>query len=256
MIDKVVVITGASGGIGAAVAEQLAKEGASLVLVARRKDALEEVARKCGKAAYAVVADVTRREDVKRLVAESLARFGRVDVWINNVGQGITRMPSQLTDDDIDDVMRVNVKSAMYGMQEILPHFKERGDGHVINISSMLGRIPYAVFRSAYSASKFFLNALTDVFRAEVQQTHPNIQYSLVSPGVVRTEFGKNARHGGPDSRELPGSQSAEEVAAVIVDIVKTRKPDVYTRAGAARTIAEHYAKIGEDPAAANQPAG
>lgn len=255
MIDKVIVITGASGGIGAAVAEQLAKEGASLVLVARRKGALDEVAGKCGKSAYAVVADVTKREDVKRAVAESLARFGRVDVWINNVGQGITRMPSQLTDEDIDDVMRVNVKSAMYGMQEILPHFKERGDGHIINVSSMLGRIPYAVFRSAYSASKFFLNALTDVFRAEVQQTHPNIQYSLVSPGVVRTEFGRNARHGGPDSRELPGSQSAEEVAAVIVDIVKTRKPDVYTRSGAARMIANHYAKIGEDPVGADTPA-
>jgi short-subunit dehydrogenase len=248
MIDKVVVITGASGGIGAATAKQLAGEGASLVLVARRKEALEETARSCGGRACTIVADVTNRDDVKRVVAESLAKFGRVDVWINNVGQGITRMPSQLTDEDIDDVMRVNVKSAMYGMQEILPHFKARGDGHIINISSMLGRIPFAVFRSAYSASKFFLNALTDVFRAEVQQTHPNIQYSLVSPGVVRTEFGQNARHGGPDSRELPGSQSAEEVAAVIVDVVKSRKPDVYTREGATRMISEHYAKIGEDP--------
>lgn len=249
MIDKVVVITGASGGIGAAVARQLAREGASLVLVARRKEALAEVARGCDGRAYPIVADVTNRDEVKRVVAESLAKYGRVDVWINNVGQGITRMPSLLTDDDIDDVMRVNVKSAMYGMQEILPHFKARGEGHIINISSMLGRIPYAVFRSAYSASKFFLNALTDVFRAEVQQTHPNIQYSLVSPGVVRTEFGVNARHGGPDSRELPGSQSAEEVAAVIVDVVKTRKADVYTREGATRMISEHYAKIGEDPA-------
>ena len=252
MIDKVVVITGASGGIGAAVAEQLCREGASVVLVARRNDALDDVARRCGPTAHAIVADATSREEVKRVVAAAIAKFGRVDVWINNVGQGITRMPSELTDEDIDEVMRVNVKSALYGMQEILPHFKARGDGHVINISSMLGRIPFAVFRSAYSASKFFLNALTDVFRAEVQQTHPGIQFSLVSPGVVRTEFGRNARHGGPDSRELPGSQSAEEVAAVIVDVVKTRRPDVYTRPGAARMVAEHYANIGEDP----RPAG
>jgi hypothetical protein len=70
-----------------------------------------------------------------------------------------------------------------------------------------------------------------------------------VSPGVVRTGFGRNALHGGPDSRELPGSQSAEEVAAVIVDVVKTRKADVYTRAGSAESVAEYYAKIGVDPA-------
>jgi short-subunit dehydrogenase len=247
-IDKVVVITGASGGIGAAVARQLAKEGASVVLVARRKDALDEIAAGCAGRAHTIVADVTSRDDVRRVARESIEKFGRVDVWINNVGQGITRLPSELTDDDIDEVMRVNVKSALYGMQEILPHFKARGDGHVINISSLLGRVPFAVFRSAYSASKFFLNALTAMFRAEVQQTHPGIQFSLVSPGVVRTEFGRNALHGGPDSRELPGSQSAEEVAAVIVDVVKTGKPDVYTRAGSAQSIAEHYAKIGADP--------
>jgi len=144
--------------------------------------------------------------------------------------------------------MRVNVKSALYGMQEILPHFKARGEGHVINISSLLGRVPFAVFRSSYSASKFFLNALTLMFRAEVQQTHPDIQVSLVSPGVVRTGFGKNAIHGGPDSNSLPGSQSAEEVAAVIVGVVKTRQPDVYTRPGSAQSVADYYAKIGADP--------
>src|SRR3954470_1332126 len=100
MIDKVIVITGASGGIGAAAARQLAKEGASLALVARRRDALEEVARSCGDRAHPIVADATNRAEVKRVVAEALAKFGHVDVWINNVGQGITRMPSELTDQD------------------------------------------------------------------------------------------------------------------------------------------------------------
>jgi short-subunit dehydrogenase len=220
-----------------------------VVLVARRRDALEAVAVECGKRVHAVVADVTVRDQVRSVAREALAKFGRVDVWINNVGQGITRLPSALTDEDIDEVMRVNVKSALYGMQEILPHFKSRNEGHVVNVSSMLGRIPFAVFRSSYSAAKFFLNALTAMFRAEIQQTHPTIQFSLVSPGVVRTGFGRNALHGGPDSRELPGSQSAEEVAAVIVDVVKTRKADVYTRARSAESVAEYYAKIGVDPA-------
>ena len=231
--DKVVVITGASGGIGAALAELLAHQGASVAIVARRREALEAVARRCGDRAHVVVADVTHREEVRRVVSESIARFGHIDVWVNNVGQGITRNPSELTDEDIDEVMRVNVKSALYGMQEVLPHFKERGAGQIINVSSMLGRIPFAIFRSAYSAAKHFLNALTAMMRAEVQQTHPGIQVSVVSPGVVRTDFGRNAMHGGPDSNSLPGSQSAEEVAAVIADVIESRRPDVYTRAGA-----------------------
>ncbi len=248
MRDKVVVITGASGGIGAAVAKLVASRGGSVVLVARRKDALDQVAGRCGENAMPIVADMTKRDDVRRIVSESLARFGHVDVWINNVGQGITRVPSQLTDEDIDDIVRINVKSALYGMQEILPHFKERNDGQIVNVSSMLGRIPFAVIRSAYNGAKHFLNALTANFRTEVQETHPGIQFTLVSPGVVRTEFGKNARHGGPDSRELPNSQSAEEVAAVIVAAIDSRVADVYTRAGAHNRVLQYYDEVGVDP--------
>ena len=247
MDEKVVVITGASAGIGAATAELLASRGLSVVLVARRKDALASVAARCGARALATVADVGRREEVRRVVAEALARFGRIDVWVNNVGRGISRAPSELTDEDVDEVMRLNVKSALYGMQEVLPHFKARGTGHVINVSSMLGRIPFATIRSAYCGAKHFLNALTATFRAELQQTHPGIQVSLVSPPVVRTEFGLNALHGGPDSRQLPDSQSAEEVAAVIAEVIASRRPDVYTRKGARERGAGYYAALGED---------
>jgi NADP-dependent 3-hydroxy acid dehydrogenase YdfG len=246
--EKVVVITGASSGIGAALAQALASEGAAVVLVARRADVLRAVANKCGDRALAVVADMTRRDDVQRVVRESVGRFGKIDVWVNNVGQGITRPPSQLTDEDIDDVVQVNVKSALYGMQEVLPHFKERGTGQVVNVSSMLGRIPSALFRSAYCGAKHFLNALTATFRAEVQQTHPDIQFSLVSPGVVRTEFGLNARHGGPDSRQLPDSQSAEEVAQVIVQVIASRQPDVYTRPGAHDRVVSYFTSVAVDP--------
>jgi len=248
MRDKVIVITGASGGIGAALAREVSKRGASVVLVARREEVLADVARACGERAHPIVADVTRREEVRRIVAESLARFGRIDVWVNNVGQGISRLPTQLTGQDIDDIVKINVKSALYGMQEVLPHFKERGEGHVINVSSMLGRTPFAVIRSAYNGAKHFLNALTANFRDEVQPTHPGIQFSLVSPGVVSTDFGLNARHGGPDSRSLPNTQTAEEVAAVIAGVIETRRPDVYTRSGARERIAAYYASVGEDP--------
>jgi len=244
----IVVITGASGGIGAALGRELARRGASVVLMARRRSELEAVARDCGPNALAVVADVSRRGDVRRAVEEALRRFGHVDVWVNNAGQGITRPPSELTDEDVDFIMRANVLSALYGMQEILPHFRERGRGQVLNVSSMLGRIPFAVIRSAYTGAKHFLNALTANMRAEVQATHPDIQFTLVSPGVVRTDFGKNALHGGPDSRSFPESQSAEEVAAVIADAIESRRPDVYTRAGARERVAGYYASVGEDP--------
>lgn len=244
----VVVITGASSGIGAETAEVLARRGMSVVLVARRKEALEEVAARCAGLAHAIVADVTVRTEVRRVVDETLARFGVIDVWINNVGQGITRPPSQLTDEDVDEIMRVNVKSALYGMQEVLPHFRSRDAGQVINVSSLLGRLPFAVVRSAYCGAKHFLNALTTTFRLEVQQTHPGIQFTLVSPGVVRTDFGLNARHGGPDSRELPDSQEVGEVAVVIADVIASREPDVYTRAGAQARVAGYYASAGIDP--------
>ena len=248
MSDKVIVITGASSGIGEAVGLLLAQRKHAVVLTARRRDALNAVAERCEGRALAIPADMTIRAEVKRTVAESLAAFGRIDVWINNVGQGITRPPSMLTDKDIDDVMQVNVKSALYGMQEVLPHFKERGEGHVINVSSMLGRIPYAMIRSAYCGAKHFLNALTVTIREEVQATHPGIQFSLVSPGVVRTEFGNNALHGGPDSRSFPQSQSAEEVAIVMADMIETRVADVYTRKGAHQVVIDYYSKTGADP--------
>lgn len=248
-MDKVIVITGASSGIGAALADLLAARGASLVLVARRDHALREVAARCGERALPIAADVGLRDDVRRVVRDALAHFGRIDVWVNNAGQGITRPPSQLTDEDVDEMVRANVKSALYGMQEVLPHFTARGSGHVINVSSMLGRVPSVVVRSAYNGAKHFLNALTANFRAELQQTYPDIQFSLVSPGVVRTDFGLNARHGGPDSRRLPGAQGAEEVAEVIAGVIESRKPDVYTRKGARDMVLAYISSLGEDPA-------
>jgi len=243
-----VVITGASGGIGAELTRQLTAHGARVVLVARRGDALREVAARCGDRAIPIAADVTRRDEVQRVVRESLDRLGYINVWVNNVGRGISRMPSELRDEDVDDMIRANVKSALYGMQEILPHFRERGRGQVVNVSSMLGRLPLSTVRSAYNGAKHFLNALTASFRDELRQSVPGVEVTLVSPGVVRTDFGLNALHGGLDSRELPNSQSADEVAAVIVGAIRTGKPDVYTRVGARQAVIGYFSRTGEDP--------
>jgi short-subunit dehydrogenase len=106
----------------------------------------------------------------------------------------------------------------------------------------MLGRVPFAVIRSAYSASKHFLNAITANIREEVHATHPLIQVSLVLPGVVATEFGLHARHGGVDSRAFPGAQTPEEVAQVIADVIESRRADVYTRPDGQQMVARYYA--------------
>ena len=252
-LDKVIVVTGASGGIGAAFAERAGARGAKIVLTARREPELRAVAARSGADALAVAADVTRREDVKRILDAALERFGRVDVWVNNAGRGITRPVAELTDEDFDDMMRVNVKSALYGMQAVLPHFQARGSGHIINVSSMLGRVPFAPARSAYCAAKHALNALTATLRLDLRERFPGIHVSTVSPGVVSTEFGVHAVGGGMDSRKLPNAQPPEEVADVILELIEHPKADVYTRPGMRESVVSYFAA--EDMAAAEAQA-
>jgi NAD(P)-dependent dehydrogenase (short-subunit alcohol dehydrogenase family) len=241
-LDKVIVITGASSGIGATLAVLAAGRGARVVLAARREAELAAVAARCGAQALAVTTDVTRRADVERLLARAVERFGRVDVWVNNAGRGITRTVSQLTDDDVDEMMRVNLKSALYGMQVALGHFGARGTGQIVNVSSMLGRIPFAPQRSAYNAAKHALNALTSSLRGELRASHPGIVVSTFSPGVVATEFGVHALGGGQDSREFPNAQPVEEAAAVLLDVIEHPRVDEYSRPGMRETVAAYFA--------------
>ncbi len=241
MQDKVIVITGASGGIGAALAEQVAKLGARPVLVARREAVLAEMAARLEARTLTCVADVTRRSEVQDVVRDTLAEFGHIDVWVNNAGRGITCKVSELTDEDFDEMMAVNVKSALYGMQAVLPHFRGRGQGHIINISSMLGRLPVAGFRSAYSASKHALNSLTANLRMELAADYPNLFVTSIHPGVVATDFGLKAMHGGTDSRQFPGAQTANAVATIIVDVIGRPRADVYTRPEAQKLVVGYY---------------
>ena len=230
MKDQVIVITGASTGIGAAVAEAVVARGGKVVLAARRETELGTLAARLGPSAVPVVTDVTVRADNERLFARALAAFGRVDVWINNAGRGISRPVSQLTDADLDDMITMNVKSVLYGIQAVLPHFKEQRAGHIMTISSMLSRLPLAAQRSAYSASKAAVNLLMGSLRMELRAEFPGIHVTTVLPGVVATEFGVNALHGGMDSRQLPGAQPVAEVATVIADALERPRADVYTR--------------------------
>jgi len=242
MHDHVIVITGASAGIGAAVAELAVQRGARVVLAARRTHELNELAVKLGgpARAHVVQTDVTRRADNEALRDAALAAFGQIDAWVANAGRGISRMVSELTDADIDDMITVNLKSVLYGIQAVLPHFKERKRGQIVAVSSGLSRFPFVPQRSAYSASKAAVNLLMASLRGELRPMFPDIWATTVFPGIVATEFGVNALHGGVDNATLPGAQPVGEVAQVIVDVIEKPRAEVYTRPQM-RQLAEKY---------------
>jgi len=256
-MDKVVVVTGASAGIGAELGKQLAAKGAKVVLAARRKEELDAVAKGIGEQAFAVVADVTSKSDVERLAQAVIERFGRIDVWVNNAGRGISRSVADLTDEDLDAMWTVNMKSVVYGIQAVLPHFKAKNAGQIINVSSGLSRVPLAPMRAAYGAVKGAVNLLTASLRVELKVTHPGIHVTLLLPGVVATEFGLNSLGVGiVDNRKLPGAQPVEDAVKAIVAVIEDPKPEAYTSAFIAGVV-ERYLRepeAVEGEIAARQP--
>jgi short-subunit dehydrogenase len=264
---RVVVITGASAGIGAALARACAARGDRVVLAARRREELERVAAGAkaagASAALAVPTDVTKRDEIERLRDRAIAEFGRIDVWVNNAGRGITRPTLELSDADFDTMMAVNVKSALYGMQAVIPHFVERGAGHVINISSFLGRVPIATFRSVYSAAKAALNSLTANVRVDLAARAPGVHVSLVMPGIVSTDFARNALQAAPGAPGMRpsgalASQSADDVAGVIVRLIDHPAAEVYTNPALPDVARRYIADVAafEAEAAARAAAG
>jgi len=245
---RVVVITGASSGIGAELARQLGRRGDALVLAARSEEALGEVAASTGTQTHVVRTDVTKRADVERLRDRALEAFGHVDVWINNAGRGIDRSVLDVTEQDFDEMMAVNVKSALYGMQAIVPHFQEHGAGHLVNVSSFLGRVPLAANRSAYNAAKHALNALTANLRMDLAARWPGIHVSLVMPGVVATPFARNAIGAAPDVplRAPAGmpAQTVEEATASIVDLLDHPRAELYTNPASPPIVRRYYEDV------------
>ena len=242
MKDKVIVITGASIGIGAALAREVVRRGAKgVVLAARREAELAAFATELGPTAFAVPTDVTRRADLERLRDRTLERFGQIDVLVNNAGRGISRMVSELTDDDIDDMITINMKSVVYGIQAVLPHMKQRGRGQIITVSSGLARFPFAAQRSAYSAAKAGVNLLMGSLRMELRAAYPEIHCTTVMPGVVATDFGANALHGGIDSRQVPWAQPVDEVGVIIANTIEKPVAECYTRPDMLQLAARYF---------------
>lgn len=248
MREKVIVITGASSGIGAELARQLGRQGHRLVLGARRRMELRAVAGEIEGEVVTVPADVSLRINVERLRDEALKAFGHVDVWVNNAGRGINRSVLELSDEDVDDILAINLKSVLYGIQAIVPHFIERGTGHLINVSSFLGRVPLASHRSIYSAAKAAVNSLTTNLRTDLAAAHPDIHVSLVMPGVVTTDFARNVRGATPQG-PVPVStmpfQSPEEVAAQMVELIAHPVPELYTNPASLPIVRRFYEDAG-----------
>ena len=250
-MSKVIVITGASEGIGAELARQLGKLGHKLVLAARTESKLKEVADNIDAETLIVPTDVTKRADVDNLRDRAIEKFGHVDVWVNNAGRGITRPVLELNEQDLDDMWDINVKSVMFGVWSIVPHMRERKAGQIINVSSFLGRVPVASPRSVYSACKAAVNSLTANLRNDLRGSGVNV--TLIIPGMVATAFHANTKHV-PEAGARPGAmpspppgmqvQSAEEVAGVIVNAIAEPVPEVYTNPAHAPVAAKYYENV------------
>src|SRR2546428_9672218 len=248
MTGRVTVITGASSGIGAALARRLGEKGHGLVLAARREGELNQVASHVKTKALVVRTDVTRRSEVEHLRDLALKEYGHVDVWVNNGGRGITRPVMNLTEDDLDEIISVVLKSVVYGMQAIIPHFQDRGEGHLINVSSFLGRVPLVSHRSIYSAAKSGVNVLTANIRMDLKEKYPGIHISLVMPGIVDTDFHKVARTPQlPKAGTRVGSlivESAEQVASQISSLIELPVAELYTNPAMVGLVSQYYQDV------------
>ena len=186
---KVVVITGASSGLGEATARMLSAHGAVVVLGARRVDRIEALAKElsdAGGKALALQTDVTRAADVQRLVDAAVEKFGRIDVLVNNAGLMPSSPLERLKIADWDRMIDVNIKGVLYGIAAALPHMKAQKCGHIVNVSSVAGHRVRAG-TAVYSATKHAVRVLTEGLRQEVKPY--DIRTTIVSPGAVATEL-------------------------------------------------------------------
>jgi NADP-dependent 3-hydroxy acid dehydrogenase YdfG len=187
--DKIVVVTGASSGLGEATARLLSTEGATVALGARRVDRLRALAKELetrGGRVLALTTDVSQREQIKALVDTAVQTYGRVDVMINNAGLMPQAPLERLKVDEWDRMIDVNLKGVLYGIAAVLPYMQRQKSGHIINVSSVAGHKVGPGF-AVYAATKFAVRALSEGLRQEVKPY--NIRTTVISPGAVATEL-------------------------------------------------------------------
>ncbi|WLR47295.1 SDR family oxidoreductase [Halobacillus litoralis] len=188
--DQVVIITGASSGIGEETAKELSSKGAKLVLAARREERLQELADKVnnngGHAIYKST-DVTSYEEMEELAEYAQKEFGQIDAIVNNAGLMPLSFLNKQKVKEWDQMIDVNIKGVLYGISAVLPHMRERKKGHIINISSVAGHVVFPG-SAVYSGTKFAVRAITDGLRME-ESAESKIRATIISPGAVSTEL-------------------------------------------------------------------
>jgi short-subunit dehydrogenase len=226
---QVVVVTGASMGIGEAIAKEFAAHGASVVMLSRDSVRAEVARSRIGFAnrTVALSCDIRHCEEIDRILGLTLHHFKRIDVWINNAGHGLLDSVANADTHACHDLFETNFFGALSAMQAVIPIMRQQGGGAIINISSVAGHIPLP-FHAIYSASKFALNAIGK--SAAIELKKDNIHVLTVCPGYVRTAFGQNAIKGN-DSKTVRPAQvrgiSAERVARATLQGYLKKKREV-----------------------------
>lgn len=237
MNRKVAIVTGASSGIGAATAEELARRGYAVLLAARRTEKLEQVAQRCraaGGEPLVVATDVRQVAQVDALVALAVAKFGRLDVCVNNAGYGLHALVHETSVEQMRAIFEVNYFGAFYGCRAAARVMMAQRSGHIFNVSSVIGKrgVP---FNGAYCATKFALCGLTDSLRVEMRPHH--VRVTAVCPALTDTEFFE-AVEGRPDSgkplyAKLRGLTPPGVIARKIVQTIGRKTPElVFTPGG------------------------
>lgn len=226
---KIVIITGASSGIGLAAAIAFAKQKTKLMLAARRENKLiaacEEI-KKLGAEAEYMLVDVAKESDVKKLIEKTLQRYNRIDILVNNSGYGHFFPLAQTTSQQMHDIMEVNFFGTFYASHEVLPIMIKQQSGHIINISSVAGKRVFRQTGGAYNITKFAMQGFTEALRMELINTP--IRVTSICPVTTVTEFFDLAKEQtGKSAKILGPAQTAEHVANAIIKVAINPKAEV-----------------------------
>lgn len=226
--DRVIVITGASSGIGRETALAAGRLQASVVLAARRKEILGEAGKeieKSGGNALIVATDVSQQSDVENLIQSAISQFGRIDILISNAGIGLFATVEETSPEQMERIWRTNFMGTFYGIRAVIPLMKKQGAGHIITVSSMAGKRATA-FGGAYSATKFAQAGLMESLRMELRNSP--IRTTVVYPGSTKTDFTSVIENPGARKIRHPmKAMSTNDVAAAILDAIHNPKPEV-----------------------------
>ncbi|WJY27358.1 MULTISPECIES: SDR family oxidoreductase [Sporosarcina] len=216
LTGKTAIVTGASGGIGEGIARELAAQGANVVIAARSEDKLMAIAEQlvqAGGSVHAVKTDVASRDEVEALAAEAADRFGGVDFYVNNAGQVLEGTVRSGKTDEWEQMIDVNVKGVLYGVNAVLPAMLAKGSGHIINIASVSGT-EVTKTSTVYSATKFAVRAISMGLEKELAKT--GVRVTNISPGMVDTRLGEQYDWG-----ERKKLQTADIAKAVVYAVTQ-----------------------------------